>query len=277
MNSEIIESYVIFNGKTMPAAEWAARPSHSSGTIYDVLRVMSGVPLFVERHMERLEASARLVGRSIESIAGNIRESIYELIKINGKPDKNVKIIVYNLESSTPDYLVYFTRSSYPAPEDYKKGVHTILLHEERNNPNAKIINTGYKERVAAALSKAGAYEALLVNSKNEITEGSRSNVFFVKGNAVLTAPKGSVLIGITRVCVFELCNRLKVDLIEQPVTVQMLGEIDGLFMTGTSPKLLPIATVDDISFNSSENQLIKLLMKGYDDMLNEYINENKR
>ncbi len=272
MNSEIVEAYIISNNKILPVSETGELSAGSSKTIYEVIRVLSGVPLFLERHLERLEASARLIGCTIGPIADRVESSIRELIKVNNSPEKNIKIIVYNLENIIPDYMAYFIQSSYPTADEYRNGVQVILLKEERANPNAKVVNSSFKHRVAAALSNAEAYEALLVNSEDAITEGSRSNVFFVKNNIVYTAPKGSVLIGITRVCVFELCEKLGIEIVEKPVNASMLGEMDGVFMTGTSPKLLPISTIDDMHFKSADSQVIKALMKGYDEMLRDYI-----
>lgn len=274
MSSEIIEKYIVSNGKLMPVSEAGELPSGSSRTIYEVIRVISGVPLFLERHMERLEASARLVDCSVKTISDKIQNSIIELINANNSPDKNIKVIVSNMENTIPDYRAYFIKSSYPTFEEYQNGVHGILFNEERNNPNAKVVNFSFKERIAAALADADAYEALLVNKENEITEGSRSNAFFVKNGTVLTSPKGNVLIGITRVCVFELCKNLGIKIVEMPISVSMLKEMDGAFMTGTSPKILPISTIDNMSFNSAENQVIKALIKGYDEIISKYLKE---
>ena len=274
MISEIEEKYMIINGRIIPASETGDIWASSSRTIYEVIKVISGIPLFLEKHMERLEASAKLINYSVANISNNIRESIMELVKINNSPEKNMKIIVYNMENTVPDFVAYFIRSSYPTPEQYETGVHGILLKEERNNPNAKVVNSSYKERVAAALAEAKAYEALLVNREGEITEGSRSNIFFVRNGKVLTAPKGNVLIGITRVYVFELCKKLGIEIIEEPILVSVLGEMDGVFMTGTSPKILPISTIGDMSFNSSKNPVIKALIKSYNDVVEKYIKE---
>lgn len=272
MRTEMIGSYYISGNRTIPVSEAGTHSAGSSRTIYEVIRVISGVPLFLERHLERLEASARLTGRTVKPVADSIEKGVFQLIKANGSPDKNIKIIVYNLENSSPDYMAYFIQSNYPSPAEYQNGVKAILLNAERANPNAKIVNSGFKERVAAALSDADAYEALLVNSEKEITEGSRSNMFFVKDGIVLTAPKGNVLIGITRVCVFELCESLGIKISEKPIPTSMLKEMDGVFMTGTSPKILPINTIDDMSFNSADNKTIKALMKAYDALVEEYI-----
>ena len=274
MISEIEEKYMVINGRIIPVPDAGGILAGSSRTIYEVIKVVSGIPLFLEKHMERLEASARLINYSVTNISNNILKSITELIKANDSPEKNIKIIVYNMENTVPDFMAYFIRSSYPTPEQYETGVHGILLEEERSNPNAKVVNSGYKERVAAALAEAKAYEALLVNREGEITEGSRSNIFFVRNGKVLTAPKGNVLIGITRVYVFELCKNLGIEIIEEPISVSMLGEMDGVFMTGTSPKILPISTIGDMSFNSSKNPVIKALIKSYNDVVEKYIKE---
>jgi branched-chain amino acid aminotransferase len=277
MSSEIIESYLISNSKIFPVSETVTLSAGSSKTIYEVIRVLSGVPLFLERHLERLEASAKLIGCTVGSIADKVESSIYELVKANNSPDKNIKIIVYNLENIIPDYMAYFIQSNYPTAAEYSSGVPVILFNEERANPNAKVVNYSFKEKVAAALSDSKAHEALLVNRENQITEGSRSNVFFVKNGVVYTAPKDSVLIGITRVCVFELCEKLAIEIVEEPLYISALGEMDGAFMTGTSPKLLPISTIDDMHFSSADNQTVKALMKGYDEMLQAYIRGKQR
>lgn len=277
MNNEITEKFYISKGNVMPASEFSDEDGKGSEAVYEVIRVISGVPLFLEKHMNRLKASARLIGRSVEPIADKLSADIKKLIEINNKPEKNIKIVVTQLDNPSPNYAAYFIKSSYPGPEDYTNGVPTILLEAERENPNAKIVNRSFKELAAAALKKTGAYEALLVNEKGEITEGSRSNIFFVKSNKVYTSPKGSVLMGITRESMFELCSKLGIEMVEKPIDTGFLKEIDGLFMTGTSPKVLPIKSVDSMYYTSASNPIITKLMNAYNDMIEEYVLANKQ
>lgn len=272
MIDEIIEKYFILNGSILPVEEIEKGNAGDSKSIYEVIRVMSGVPLFLEKHMDRLEASANLIGCSLGKTASKISADIHKLIEVNGKPEKNIKIVVYNLEGPEINYRISFIKSSYPEPQDYERGIHTILFEAERKNPNAKIINQSFKEAVAAELEKSHAYEALLVNKNGEITEGSRSNVFFIKGDKVYTSPKGSVLIGITRSSVFELCKSLSIEIIEKPISTAFLEDIDGLFISGTSPKLLPVKSIGNTSYDSSHNPVIRKLMRAYDEMIEKYI-----
>jgi branched-chain amino acid aminotransferase len=96
----------------------------------------------------------------------------------------------------------------------------------------------------------AGAYEALLVNEKNMITEGSRSNIFFLKGEVLVTAPDKLILNGITRKHILEICrlNNVKVEM--RCVNAGDISEYDSVFMTGTSPMVLPFCRIDDITLN---------------------------
>ena len=55
------------------------------------------------------------------------------------------------------------------------------------------------RERPVRLISDNKLYEVLLVDRNGRITEGSRSNVFFVKGNKFYTGPSAMVLVGITR------------------------------------------------------------------------------
>lgn len=274
MKNEIIERCLIHNGKTMDIG--AFEEAAGAASIYEVIRVIDGIPLFLERHLLRLEASAKLLGYSISAVEEEIRSAIRTLIRINGAPEKNIKITVYDFTSDIPQYVLGFISSSYPTDEQYALGVPAILYSAVRNNPNAKVVNTRFKEDVANALLKSGAYEALLVNEKQQLTEGSRSNLFLVKGNRVYTAPKEDVLIGITRIYLFELCKDLGIELLEQPVPVSFLQESDGLFLTGTSPKILPIRSVDQLRYNSGENGIIRRLMQAYNNQIQDYIASKK-
>ena len=156
------------------------------------------------------------------------------------------------------------------------KGIHTILHEAERDNPNVKVIAATFRDKVNKSIENAGAYEALLVNNKGEITEGSKSNVFFVKDDVFYTAPAEDVLVGITRSRIIQLCLKLGYNIVEQPISVDFLEDIDGLFLTGTSPKVLPIASINERKYNSAGNSAIRAIHDAYNKLINDYIDKNK-
>ena len=94
------------------------------------------------------------------------------------------------------------------------------------------------------------AYEAILVNENNLITEGSRSNIFFLKGENLVTAPDNVILNGITRKNILDICAENGIEVRFECVNAARIKEYDAVFMTGTSPMVLPFCCIDNESFD---------------------------
>lgn len=243
-------------------------------SIYEVIRVVDGVPLFLERHLERLKKSANIVNLKLWLTDDEVREQIRRLIKLNGIEDGNAKIVFnYNSKNS---FLVYFLAHHYPKDDQYLNGVPTIIYHGERSNPNAKIINQNFRHEVEKKISESEVYEAILVDNNGCITEGSKSNIFMVKNNSVITAPIETVLPGITRQVIMEICKNLDIELKEQKIKEIEIKTLDALFITGTSPKVLPISKVDSLNFKSSANSIVLSIMRAYNKIIEDYIKSQK-
>lgn len=272
MKKGIVEEYFIHNGKILTSDSKELSFDRSIKVIYEVIRVIDGVPLFWEEHIERLIKSAKLLDADIEKITKVIALDAKKVIKLNKSPEKNLKILIYNINNPIPDYYIFFIESFYPPIELYKKGIKTITYKATRDNPQAKVINANLRQNVNSALKQLNAYEALLLNDADEITEGSRSNVFFVKGNSIYTPSSKDVLLGTTRAHIIKLCDKIGINVIEQPITHEFLKGCDGLFITGTSPKVLPISQVDDMKFHSTQNEIILKVMESFDSLIDNYI-----
>lgn len=273
---EIVKDYFLYNGDVLPSEKFDIEKATIYPSVYEVIRIIDGVPLFFEEHIERLWSSIEILGYEQPYDDETIKKHISKLPEINKCYNYNVKIIINALDSEKPNLFVYYVVSSYPADELYKTGVHTILYEAERKDPNVKVIAADFREKVNKSIKNADAYEALLVNNKGEITEGSRSNIFFVKDDVFYTAPAEDVLVGITRKRIIQLCLKLGYKVIEEPINVSFLEDIDGLFLTGTSPKVLPIGTIDSRKYNSGGNSAIKAVHDAYNKLIDDYINKNK-
>jgi len=162
-----------------------------------------------------------------------------------------------------------------PKEEEYILGVKTVLLNEERVNPNAKIWNEDLREKSILLLEKTDTYETILVNEEGNITEASRSNIFFVKGNTIYTTPGSLVLPGITRKKVLEVCARLEIPIQYKNIRVQDLGIYDSCFLTGTARKIVPIRKIEEIEFDA-KNLLVQKISTAFEDIVTEYIQNNK-
>ncbi len=263
--------YVIHNGTIM---EYTDTVSHELSQItgraaYEVIRVINGVPLFFEDHYDRLTGTFNAVGKKLSLSFGLLGDYIRILLEKNVGRNCNVKVSIF---FETDQQLIYISKSYYPTREEADAGVNTGLLQIERENPNAKILNKSYKEFVAQKIAEGGFFEVLLADSKGRLTEGSKSNLFFVRDGKVLTAPGEYVLRGITRKYVIEACRKAGFKVVEQFVDADCIGQTEGAFLSGTSIKVLPIQTVDSLVLNSSSNLVIAAVRREYDAILEKYI-----
>lgn len=269
MGEAILNSF-IRNGNVYKISEFDNIYSDIPPSVYEVIRIIDGIPLFLEEHYQRLKNSAALIGREISLSFDQINSNIQKMIKLNNIRNHNIKIIVNNF-SQNADYYFFFIKSSYPDEELYRIGIKTFLYDSTRENPNAKIINKSLREEIDKLLKLKNCYEALLVNKSGEVTEGSRSNLFFIREGNVYTPPKGDVLMGITRQRIIKLCNENNIHVIECPIASNSLNRFEAAFISGTSPKILPISSIDDINYSTS-NKTLLVLMDAYNKEIEKYI-----
>lgn len=267
---------IVHNGVIKEWAEFENIDSQklSGRAAYEVIRIINGVPLFFEDHYERLKSTFRAIGMHLELTESQLADNIRMLLHKSGNSNCNVKVVILN-EARCQEQLVYISKSYYPAEAEYNGGVRAGLLQIERKNPNAKIFNKAYKDAVEKKLAEGGYFEVILVDNEGRITEGSKSNLFVIKSGRVVTAPGESVLKGITRKYVFEACRNAGFDVGEEFVRADEIDEIEGCFLSGTSIKVLPVRSIDDIVLNSADNPVISDIRQEYDKILGEYIDRH--
>lgn len=258
-----IHDCFVFNGKLTSVDDFV--PSENEGGIYEVLRVVNGVPLFLEDHLKRFYYSADISGKTILYSFDEIQSFLNKLIIQNKVNHGNILI------SCKTNLKAFFITHKYPTEKQYREGVNSGILHAERANPNAKVFQTSVRQQANALIAENKYYEVLLVDHNKRITEGSRTNVFFIKGNIIVTPKADKVLLGITRKKTIQCATELGLSVIEKDVSIEDIEDFDVLFLTGTSPKILPVKRVGDIEFDT-ENWILRKLMLHFDSLIQEYI-----
>lgn len=276
MKAEAIMDFYLVNGEVQSTKDMTIFQKVSNPPIYEIIRVINGVPIYLEDHLGRMFESANLLGKSMDISESYIREYIKMVIKNNKIDMNNIKLLWGEADGVGEVFMVYSVESFYPPKEYYDNGIKTILYNYERDNPNAKVQVASFKEDVAKKMNDADAFEALLVKDDGYIPEGSRSNVFFVKGGILYTAPRDEILLGITRKHMFKIADMLNIKIVEESIHIGDLNKIDGAFITGTSINMLPISIIDNIEINSAKNKIIGELNKVYMDLIKGYIEKNK-
>lgn len=268
---ECNSEYFIFNSETKNKREFDEKYIYQGKSVYEVIKVKDGIPIFLEDHMDRVLLTLKLKKLELFISIDEIVSRIRRLISVNDIKNGNIKFIL-NYNKDNKNFITYFIKHSYPTNQQYRDGVESILYYAERKDPNSKVIDMDLRKAVNEEIKKNNVYEALLVNKQNFITEGSRSNIFFILDNKIITPPLESVLPGVTRKWIFKICRKLSIDIIEREVFVKELEEFQGVFMTGTSPDALPIKKVNNIIYNSSNEILMKTIMKKFQEETEKYI-----
>jgi branched-chain amino acid aminotransferase len=108
--------------------------------------------------------------------------------------------------------------------------------------------------------------EAVLTNSKGDITEGATSNIFLVKSGVLITPSiESGVLPGITRAVIIEIAKRLRIPVRERAVTRRELLRADEIFLTNSMAEVLPVTKVGPKKVgNGRVGQFTKLLHISY-------------
>jgi branched-chain amino acid aminotransferase len=241
---------------------------------YEVLRISDGTALFLEDHLQRLQNSLNLASRAFIISIPVIHYLLRNLIRRNNTANGNVKILIHFVEDETPVIFTFFVPHFYPGPLMYEKGVPLALYNAERRDPKIKKFHAEMIAGLNAFIKSRDIYDVLLADVNGNITEGSRTNIFFIEKDALLTPPADSVLNGITRLKVLEICKRLDINVNEQPISSHSLGKYESAFLTGTSPKILPVNTIDGHHYNV-DNMLTRKLMKEYDNLIADYLGNN--
>ncbi len=261
---------ILSNEGLIPESSYSGISFHSDQLVYEVIRVIDGVALFLEDHFERLERSMQIQGLKFQMAYPDFKQNIAELVRLNHKMEGNVKF-VYSVTKGNVHWAFSFIPHNYPIPEYYQSGVTTDLLFAERQNPNAKVIQLVIRDLSNQMITDRKLYEVLLVDRDGMITEGSRSNVFFVKSDVFYTAPNTMILVGITREKVFDCLNELGYTIVEEAVSAKEIDDFDAVFLTGTSPKILPVTSIGKQMFDV-QNPAVGRLINGYNLMIQNYI-----
>ncbi|MGE5613168.1 MAG: aminotransferase class IV [Bacillota bacterium] len=274
--------YYIVNGKVQDASVNPEYPGIAGYAVYEVIRIINGVPLFFEDHYERMKGSFDAIGKSLEATPGQFKQDMGRLLEANQADNCNVKIIIYgdnggNRLRGCQARLAYISKSYYPPKEVADEGVKTGLLRMERRNPNAKLVDNEYKKAVSRRITEGGFFEVILVDGGGRITEGSKSNVFFVKNGSILTAPGWSVLKGITRKYVIAACKNAGYEVVERFMKADEIKEAEGAFLSGTSINVLPIRSIDDMILESPSNPVVDSVRREYEKLLEEYIKKSEK
>lgn len=258
---------MLFNNTVINDNEFSETVLEQGLSIYEVIRIFKKKPIFLKDNIMRLSNSLKKSNIEIDAENLNISDKLERLIELEHMTEGNIKYVLHFTNGNTPDEYIFRIPHTYPSAQHYEEGVDTITYQAIREKPEVKYINPDLRTQTNRLILENQAYEVLLVDFEGYITEGSRSNVFFIKDSKLYTAPSAYVLPGTSRKRVFDICKKQGVEIIETRVAADLLFTFDAAFLTGTSPLILPIRKVNQTAFDV-HNHLLKKLMNEYFSLL---------
>jgi branched-chain amino acid aminotransferase len=230
-------------------------------SVYETLRTYGGRPFLLGRHLRRLHESAASLkidlGLSDEEFVARVEATLATA----GNPESVIRLIVsegvgeidYG-EGVAPDPTVVIIAKPLPADWERKPEsvIRVALVDVVRNsdrsvNPRIKSSNLLNNLLAMRKARSQGAEEALMLNYRGELAEGSLTNVFIVEDNVVKTPSlDAGILPGITREIVPDFAEKKGFETEETIILPDQLFKADEVFLTGTTKEVIPVVSVND-------------------------------
>ncbi|MCS6804659.1 MAG: branched-chain amino acid transaminase [Acidobacteriota bacterium] len=151
-------------------------------------------------------------------------------------------------------YIICWEWGKYLGPEALEQGVDVCVstwtrISSNTMPPMAKVSANYMNSQLIKMEAIINGYaEGIALDARGNISEGSGENLFMVMNGTVYTPPiAASILPGITRDTVVDICRMLGIEVVKQEIPREMLYIADEVFFTGTAAEITPIRSIDKI------------------------------
>jgi branched-chain amino acid aminotransferase len=214
-------------------------------------------------HLDRLERSAKLYYMDMPYSREQLREATHELIARNGFRSCYIRPLVYRghgpmglnpLDNPVEAMIACWEWGAYLGEEGKKNGIRARVSSWRRISADSLIpmakASGQYLNSVLAKIEaqKSGYEEAILLDDKGYVCEGTGENIYVVR-DGVIATPQATngILWGINRMSIIEIAKDLGYDVVQRDITRAELTLADEVFLSGTAAELTPVREIDDI------------------------------
>jgi branched-chain amino acid aminotransferase len=240
---------------------------HYGTSVFEGIRAYEtpqGTAIFRNQdHLDRLERSAKLYYMELPYSREQLREVTHELIARNGFKSCYIRPLVWRgygpmglnpLDNPVEAMIAVWEWGAYLGEEGKRNGVRARVSSYRRISsqsliPHAKA-GGQYLNSVLAKIEsvKAGYEEAILLDDKGYVCEGTGENVFVIKDGVIHTPGQAdAILDGINRKSCIQIARDLGYEVVERNIARAELALADEVFLTGTAAELTPMREIDDI------------------------------
>lgn len=234
-------------------------------------------------HLERFSDSARMYFLDLPFSTDEIAEAVRGLIRRNGLRDCYIRPLAFRgygemglYAKTAPVELIIavWPWGAYLGEAGKEYGIRAKVSSWRRISssgliPHAKASGQYLNSILAKTESaNAGYEEAILLDERGFVCEGSGENIFVVKNGKVATPPQvASILDGITRKSVMQILEDNGFPVIERDIARSELYHADEIFMCGTAAEIVPVREVDDHPVGDP-GEVTRLVQARYEDAI---------
>jgi branched-chain amino acid aminotransferase len=214
-------------------------------------------------HLDRLEKSAKLYYMDLPFSKEQLREVSHELIARNAFKSCYIRPLVWRgygpmglnpLDNPVEAMVAVWEWGAYLGEEGKMNGVRARTSSYRRISSESLIPHSKasgqYLNSVLAKIEsvKSGYEEAILLDDKGYVCEGTGENVFVIKDGVIHTPGQADgILDGINRKSCIQIARDLGYEVVERNIARAELALADEVFLTGTAAELTPMREIDDI------------------------------
>lgn len=252
----------MIDGKIVPleklAPAWTDRGTYFGDGVYEVVRSYNGRLFALEDHLERLRNSlteTKITGIKIDAV----REKVLRAFEEAKIPDAKIYFHLTRglqgrdhlpSEDLKPNFFLTVTKI-HDSRIERRDGV-KVCTHPDLRWKRCDIKSLNLLPNVLARMEAAekGCAEAILVNEKGQITEGSSSAFFAVNADTkeLVTRPLGAeILPSITRRHVIQIAPDAGLKVVEKPIAASEAPKSDELFIASTTKDIIPVVQFDGV------------------------------
>ena len=231
--------------------------------VFDFLKVMNGIPVFLEDHLDRFFYSSGQLNLEVPLNKQQLEAVIVELIRKNEAVHCGIRLSLtggyspdgYN--PAEPNLVVSVHRFQLPTPDDFSRGIRLMSHAYQRQLPHIKTIDYLMAVMLQPRLKEINA-DDILYHQDGNITECPRANFFIVTAANKLVTPSLNILKGITRARILNAATSL-MEVEERNLSMEELKSAKEAFITSTTKMVLPDQAVDDIRFPAERTMATRI------------------
>ena len=251
----------LINGQETTSLSVHDRALHYGDGLFETIAIKNGLPLALNRHLKRLNSSCKRLGitcpdeglleKESLQVSEGLEKGVLKLIISRGPGGRGYQSPEHQ---ETTRIAAKYNWPDYP--DQLSKGGVVARICKQRLGHQPSLAGMKHLNRLEQVLlrdevKRHGDHEGLVLDIRNNVIEGSMSNLFFIKGKNIFT-PDLSLcgVAGIIRDAILEMATRLGMSKSITDISLETLLQADEVFFCNSIIGIWPVRHIEEQLFS---------------------------